>query len=160
LHRDSETLVKDYGNNNLRSYLAKNSAILSSDNLVKTGDAEKDVQIVKVINSMLEEIQDDIDSRDEETSEQAMMVTEAIYKFTRRNTRLQHLDLTHCNLSQVMIGRIGLGVKCSKSLLSVHFSDNPGVTGEVRSFLRYKFKAHLQEENTSGVTTAFIDQGQ
>lgn len=67
-------------------------------------------------------------AEEEYVSSMAMVITEAIYKFVRRNIKLQHLDLTRCNLSQVMIARIGLGVKCSKSMMGVHFSDNPGVT--------------------------------
>jgi uncharacterized protein YfeS len=35
----------------------------------------------------------------EYVSTAAMVVTEAIYKFVRRNINLQHLDLTRCNLS-------------------------------------------------------------
>jgi hypothetical protein len=54
-----------------------------------------------------------IEEEKEYTSKAALIVTEAIYKFIRRNLKLQHLDLTRCNLSQVMVGRIGLGVKCS-----------------------------------------------
>ncbi len=75
-----------------------------------------------------------------------MVITEAIYKFVRRNINLQHLDLTRCNLSQVMIGRIGLGVKCSKSMMGVHFSDNPGVTPALLALLQVKFKAKIQEK--------------
>lgn len=35
----------------------------------------------------------------EYVSTAAMVVTEAIYKFVRRNINLQHLNLTRCNLS-------------------------------------------------------------
>ena len=64
-----------------------------------------------------------------------MAFTEAIYKFIRRNQNLQHLNISKCNLTQIMIARIGLGVKCSNSLMAVHFCDNPGVTPAVKAFL-------------------------
>jgi len=35
----------------------------------------------------------------EEMSEQAMVATEAVYKHIRRNMNIQHVDLTHNNLS-------------------------------------------------------------
>jgi hypothetical protein len=34
-----------------------------------------------------------------------------------------------------MVCRIGLGAKCSSSLMSIHFSNNPGVTAAVKAFL-------------------------
>ena len=71
----------------------------------------------------------------ENSSAQAHIVTEAIYKFIRRNTNLQHLNLSSCNLGQVMLARIALGVKCSGTLMSAHFSNNPGVTAPVKAFL-------------------------
>lgn len=40
-----------------------------------------------------------------------------------------------------MLARIGLGVKCSQSLMSVHFSDNPGVTAALKAYLQVKLKA-------------------
>jgi hypothetical protein len=51
-----------------------------------------------------------------------------------------------------MIGRIGLGVKCSKSLMGVHFCDNPGVTPAVKAFLQVKFKAGLPKEQNTKIT--------
>ncbi len=41
----------------------------------------------------------------------------------------------------MIIGRIGVGVKCSKSMMSVHLSDNPGVTAAVKAFLQLKLHA-------------------
>ena len=58
-----------------------------------------------------------------------------------------------------MIGRIGLGVKCSTSLMSVHFSNNPGVTPAVKAFLQVKLKATTPEEDTSGINNGLIEEG-
>ena len=41
-----------------------------------------------------------------------------------------------------MVARIALGVKCSKSIMGLHLSGNPGVTPDVKSFLIYKMKAY------------------
>ncbi len=99
-----------------------------------------------------------IEEEKEYTSKAALIVTEAIYKFIRRNLKLQHLDLTRCNLSQVMVGRIGLGVKCSQSMMAVHFTDNPGVTPSIRAFLQVKFKAKVPPEPTQSISNAFIEE--
>ena len=76
-------------------------------------------------------------------SQDASIVTEALYKFVRRNTSLQHLNLEACQLTQVMLGRIGMGAKCSSSLMSVHFSSNPGVTSALKAFLQVKMRADV-----------------
>jgi hypothetical protein len=47
-----------------------------------------------------------------------------------------------------MVARIGLGVKCSGSMMSVHLSNNPGVTAPVKAFLQVKFKAAPPEPET------------
>jgi len=44
-----------------------------------------------------------------------------------------------------MIGRIGLGVKCSKSMMGIHFSDNPEITPAM-AFLHVKLRAALPKE--------------
>ena len=56
-----------------------------------------------------------------------------------------------------MIARIGLGAKCSKTLMGCHFTGNPGVTAAVKSFLLYKLKAHdPSKEKASVITNEFI----
>lgn len=74
----------------------------SLDTLVNKEDAA----IVKDLNKKIEAIQEDITYHDEEISDHALIIVEAIYKFLRRNTTVQHIDLTHCQLTQVMVGRI------------------------------------------------------
>jgi hypothetical protein len=55
------------------------------------------------------------------------------------------MDLTRTNLSQVMLTRIALGVKCSKAMLGIHFSDNPGVTLAVKLYLNNRMKCNMFE---------------
>jgi hypothetical protein len=55
-----------------------------------------------------------------------------------------------------MVGRIGLGVKCSQSMMGVHLSDNPGVTPAVKAFLQVKFRAAVPEEESNILSNAFI----
>jgi hypothetical protein len=50
-----------------------------------------------------------------------------------------------------MIARICLGAKCSKTLMGIHFSGNPGVTPAVKDFLTYKMKAR-KPQNQSEIT--------
>jgi len=57
----------------------------------------------------------------------------------------------------VIIGRIGVGVKCSKSMMSVHFSDNPGVTPAVKAFLQLKLHAALPKKQLD-ITTSIIEE--
>jgi hypothetical protein len=76
----------------------------------------------------------------EEMSEQAMVATEAVYKHIRRNKNIQHVDLTQNNLSQIMIARIALGAKCSKAMVGIHFTDNPGVSLALKTYLNIKMK--------------------
>lgn len=58
-----------------------------------------------------------------------------------------------------MVGRIGLGVKCSKSVMGVHFTDNPGVTPAVMALLQMKFKANPQKQPAVKITNAFVEEG-
>ena len=92
-------------------------------------------------------------------STQSTIITEALYKFIRRNSALQHLNLSSCNLTQTMIGRIGSGVKCSASLMSVHFSDNPGVTIAVKSYLQVRLSAMPPKPPEADITNQWIEEG-
>jgi hypothetical protein len=57
-----------------------------------------------------------------------------------------------------MIGRIGLGVKCSKTVMAVHFSENPGVTPALKAFLQLKMKAVPPAKNHNTINNVFIEQ--
>lgn len=46
---------------------------------------------------MVKEIQEDL-REDEATSDHALVIVEAIYKLIRRNTQLQHIDVSNCQL--------------------------------------------------------------
>ena len=58
-----------------------------------------------------------------------------------------------------MIGRIGSGVKCSASLMSVHFSDNPGVSIAVKSYLQVRLSAMPPEPPETDITNQWIESG-
>ena len=48
-----------------------------------------------------------------------------------------------------MISRIALGVKCSKAMVGIHFTDNPGVSLAVKTYLNVKMKCARKEEELS-----------
>jgi hypothetical protein len=56
-----------------------------------------------------------------------------------------------------MIGRIGLGAKCSKSLMAIHFCDNPGVTAAIKAFLQVKLRAVRQPEPRTDISNYIIE---
>jgi hypothetical protein len=58
-----------------------------------------------------------------------------------------------------MLARIALGVKCSGTLMSAHFSNNPGVTAPVKAFIQVKIKA-VPPQSKSKITTELIEQDQ
>lgn len=49
----------------------------------------------------------------------------------KRNKNLLHLDLTCTGLTPLVIMEIGLSLKRAGSLLSLHLSENPGLTPEI-----------------------------
>jgi hypothetical protein len=44
-----------------------------------------------------------------------------------------------------MIARIALGAKCSKAMVGIHFTDNPGVSVAVKTYLNIKMKCARNE---------------
>lgn len=63
------------------------------------------------------------------------LLRESLGKFIKYNKNLLHLDLSHTRLESDMIKDIGANLRRAKSLISVHFSGNPGVNDEVKQFL-------------------------
>jgi hypothetical protein len=57
-----------------------------------------------------------------------------------------------------MLGRIGLGIKCSKTVMGVHFSENPGVTPSLKAFLQLKMKALQPQKPHDTINNLFIEQ--
>jgi hypothetical protein len=82
---------------------------------------------------------------------------------------MQHLVISQCGLSQVMLGRICMGAKCSKSLLALHLDGNPGISTQLKMYLCGTMKAsipsvedrphheHKQVEHTA-FETAFLKE--
>ncbi len=48
---------------------------------------------------------------------------------------MQDLDLSNAGLTELAIKTIGFSIRRAKSLLSLHLSDNPGVTTPIKSYL-------------------------
>jgi hypothetical protein len=53
-----------------------------------------------------------------------------------------------------MVTRIALGIKCSKAVLGVHFSDNPGVTLPVKLYLNKRMKCNMFEEDVRSLNNS------
>lgn len=56
-----------------------------------------------------------------------------------------------------MLGRIGLGIKCSKTIMAVHFSENPGVTPALKAFLQLKMKAVPSQKQNPHMNNLIIE---
>jgi hypothetical protein len=55
-------------------------------------------------------------------------VVSMLTQFIKYNFQLQDLDLSNTGLTELTIRALGINIRRSKSLLSLHLSDNPGVT--------------------------------
>ena len=56
-------------------------------------------------------------------------------RFIKYNRNLLHLDLTQAGLNQLSIRIIGISLRRARSLLSLHISENPGITKDLKSLL-------------------------
>jgi hypothetical protein len=56
-----------------------------------------------------------------------------------------------------MMARIGVGIKCSSSLMAVHLSNNPGVTSAVKAFLQVKLKAAPPPPSETKISNHFME---
>lgn len=72
------------------------------------------------------------DKKDPDDRQELYPLEKKIYKYLVKimlqNNVMEHLHLDNCSLSTIMILRICNRAKKSKSLQSIHFSGNPGVT--------------------------------
>lgn len=68
-----------------------------------------------------------------------------ITKFIRKNTKLQHLNLTSCGLTSADLKQICDSVHKSGSILSLHLDLNPGVDEEVIEYFREKLRCKPHE---------------
>ncbi len=66
-------------------------------------------------------------------------------KFIKYNKNLLHIDLSYTRLDADSLIKIGTYLRRAKSLLSIHFSGNPGVNSQVKAYLLDKLhgKDHL-----------------
>lgn len=69
-------------------------------------------------------------------------ITLDLCKFIKYNTSLQHLSLSSTGLDFEMIKALADGaITKARSLLSLHLSDNPGITPDNIAFLKTRIKA-------------------
>jgi hypothetical protein len=58
-----------------------------------------------------------------------------VTRFIKYNRNLLHLDLTQTGLNQLCIRIIGISLRRARSLLSLHLSENPGITQDLKTLL-------------------------
>ena len=68
-------------------------------------------------------------------------VADLLFRLVRHGKRLIHLDLTSTNLAEQILEQMLPGIKRSRTLMSVHFSGNPGVTKRVQQEAQRILKA-------------------
>ena len=59
-----------------------------------------------------------------------------IVTFIQKNRQLLHLDLTQTKLSEKMLWDICCSITKSRTLVSLHVSENPGITDELKKKLQ------------------------
>ena len=72
----------------------------------------------------------------------------AVYTTTaiKRNKKLMHLDLSCTGLSPLIVKEIGNAMRRARSLLSIHLSDNPGLTKANLEYLPARLKFRPNED--------------
>lgn len=74
-------------------------------------------------------------------------VVSHLSKFVKYNRNLLHLDLSSTRLTDKEIKELGSSLRRAKSLVSIHFSGNPGVSMGVREFLFEKLRCRPSKED-------------
>lgn len=74
-----------------------------------------------------------------------MLIVQQLSKFIKHNKNLLHLDLSATGMTENMIWQLGTALKRAKSLLVIHFSDNPGVTKVVKEYLFSRIRCRPSE---------------
>ena len=64
----------------------------------------------------------------------------------KRNKELLHIDLSSTGLTGMMLKSIGTCLRRSTSLLSIHLSDNPGLTEEICDYLVQRIRCRPRED--------------
>lgn len=74
-------------------------------------------------------------------------MTKGIVGFIKYNHHLQHLDLTNTGLDAEILREVAdQGLCKARSLVSLHLSQNPGITDEILAFYWQRLKAHEQPD--------------
>ena len=68
-------------------------------------------------------------------TELSTKVVENIIRLIKYNKNLQLLNLQKTGLTEYMLLKIGKALSRTKSLLSIHLCDNPGVTDRLKDYL-------------------------
>lgn len=82
-----------------------------------------------------EKIMKDIKTKKIDSKLPQMSIIKNITSFIKYNRRLLHLDLSATGLSEPLLWCIGTSLRKSKSLISLHLSNNPGITKKLKDFL-------------------------
>ncbi len=99
------------------------------------GDAElsmSESDILKIINKSL------LKKSKRQTLdfiETQVYIMAKLTRFIKYNRNLLHLDLTHTGLNQLCLRIIGISLRRACSLLSIHLSENPGITSGLKTLL-------------------------
>lgn len=72
------------------------------------------------------------------------LVVRHLSSFIKYNKNLLHLDLSSTGLCDDMLKCFGVALRRAKTLLSLHLSGNPGVTPQVKAYL--KERAHCVDK--------------
>lgn len=60
--------------------------------------------------------------------------------FVKYNQALQHFNLSNTGISEEVIKSVGISLDKSRGLVSIHLSNNPGITERVKEFLYKRIK--------------------
>ena len=81
----------------------------------------------------------------EPLSRNAKRAMENLCRFIRRNTVLNHVDLSYCGMNEQMLWYFGRTLRRSKSIRGLHLSSNPGITERLIEY--FKDRMHCKTDN-------------
>ena len=67
---------------------------------------------------------------------QELYVADCLSKFIKYNPNLHHLDVQCCGLTKHILKEIAIALRKSRSLIGIHLSENPGLSAEIKEFIR------------------------
>lgn len=92
-----------------------------------------------------DEEKDQVEAFNEPLSKNTRKALENLCRFIRRNTVLNHVDLSHCGMNEQMLWYFGRTLRRAKSLRGLHLSGNPGITERLIEYM--KDRIHCKTEN-------------